>query len=664
MKIMLVGNQNSGKTTLFNCLVGTNQKTANWPGVTIERKAGILHQTDIEVIDLPGIYSLSPYSPEEEISRQAIFDEKPDLIINIVDVTSIERSLYLTTQLLELDIDVVIALNMSDMLIKKGLDVNVEQMEKELLVSVIPISALRRTGINELIETIIKKTYKSHRQQKIFDSAIEKEVSLISQRIESNHPRFVAIKLLEEDRLFIDTRPIEAKEATKRLSNKFKLDVDELIADQRYRYIVKIKAKIVSEKTKDRTISHKLDNIFLNKYASIPIFVAVMFLVYFLSIGVVGGFLLEHLEGVIELFQVWVQDGLTNLNASPWSVSLVVDGIIAGAGAVIVFAPQLIILFLLISLLESTGYISRVAFVLDRLFYRLGMSGKTLIPFIIGSGCSVPGIMATRTIEQNEQRSLSILLTPFVPCAAKLPIIALFAGFFFPNTGGFIAFSLYIFAVVVIILSAFILHKLFFKKTDGTYIVELPEYRLPNPRYIAWDVYNKTMAFVKQAGTIIVLSSLGLWLLASFDIRFNYGIDIEDSILAHIGRLFAWLFYPMFGGEMSWGAAVAAIQGLIAKENVVAAMAVIAGLSAEGATGSSIFASEGIFGFITPITGYAFLVFNLFSAPCIAAIGAMKKEFQSWRKMFYAILFQTGLAWILASLIGGIGSLIVKGIQL
>ncbi len=676
MIIALVGNQNSGKTTLFNALTGTNQKVGNWPGVTIERKEGFIIGTNIKIVDLPGIYSLSPYSAEEEISRQFVMDEKPDLIINIVDATSLERSLYLTTQLLELDSDVIIALNMSDALERSGISIDLEKLSEKLDTSIVSISAKKNKGIDDLVQIIKKKKYKKNTQRQIFDAKIEKFIKEIVQTLNIPHKRFSAIKMIEKDRDYLLLLSDEQNIKINELEKVFDMDGEQLIADQRYQYISRCKEACVTQVHKGETITDKLDRIFLHKYFAIPIFIIVMGLVYFLSVGLMGGLTVEFVEALFDgsttinifnnevAFEIkglgpWVAEMLEGLGASAWSISLVVDGMIAGFGAVSSFLPQLVILFLCLALLETTGYMSRITFFLDKIFRRFGLSGKSLIPFIVGSGCSVPGILATRTIEDEDERKMTIMLTPFVPCSAKLPIIAIFASYFFTHLAWIVTLSLYLLAIIVIFVSALFLKRFFYKSANSTYISELPPYHIPSGKYVLRDVFDKTWAFVKNAGTIIILCSVGVWFLASFTWGFKYidgvTLHIDQSILASIGNGLAWLFYPMLGGNWSWGATVSAIQGLIAKEQVVSSLEVIAGLEGSGKT---LFES-GLFSFFNNWNAYAFMIFNLFSAPCIAAIAAMKKELGSAKTMLKAILFQTGIAWLLASIVGVIGWIIV-----
>lgn len=653
MKVALIGNQNSGKTTLFNLLTEQNQKVGNWPGVTIEKKSGIIKNTDYEIVDLPGVYSLSPYSNEEKISRSFILEENLDCIINIVDATSIERSLYLTTQLLDLDTPVIVVLNMSDMLAKKKLSIDEEELSKMLCCPVVKISALKKQGISKVI-SLISKTKKKN-EIKIFSKDIEDVISSLSSRINCRNKRFASIKLLENDELYTDKINIDTDYSVHKLTSIYSMDMVELIASKRYDFVENVRTKCIKAEPNKITTTDRLDKLFLNKYLGIPIFMGIMFLVYYLSVGIVGSATVEFVERVIEGLGDITSNVLTNAGASEWSKSLVVDGIIAGVGAVLSFIPQLIILFILISLLETTGYMARISFLLDRFFKEFGLSGKSLIPFIVGTGCSVPGVMATRTIEDENERKLTIMLTPFIPCSAKLPIIALFSGYFFRNNAGLASASLYFLSVVVIILSAIILRKYVFKGSSSSYMIELPEYRFPSFNYTIRDVYDRTVSFIKKAGSIILLSSIFIWTLSSFSLRFEYGVDIEESILATIGKGISWIFYPMLG-ELSWGASVSAIQGIIAKEQVVSSMTIIAGLSGENA--GIMFNSSGIFSFFTPASAYAFMVFNLFSAPCLGTIGAMKKEYGSGKYAFKAITFQTGLAWILGVLVFLIGKLV------
>lgn len=639
MKIALIGNQNSGKTTLFNCLTGMNNKVGNWPGVTIEKKVGLIKGTNYELIDLPGIYSLSPYSIEERISRDFIIEEKPDVIINIIDATSIERSLYLTTQLLELDCKIIIALNMVDILENKGISINENGLEKAFGTSVIKISALKEIGIKDLIKEIKLPNRKDINKLKIFNTNLENIITNTEHELDKDtkNKRFIAIKLLEGDKYFNKNNLINHYSDT---------DFEEIIATQRYQYIENILALNLRKNNNTKNITDKIDKILLNKYIAFPIFICIMFLVYYISVGVIGTYTTDLIEELISKTKINTGVLLKNIGISNCLNSLIVDGIITGIGAVLGFIPQLIILFLCISLLETTGYMSRIAFLLDDTFRKIGLSGKSIIPFIICSGCSVPGITGTRIIENEKERELTILLTPFIPCSAKIPIIALFAGYFFPENAGIVSASLYFISILIIIFSALIIKKFTYKNTSNTYIVELPEYKLPNIKYIIKDITDKITAFIKRAGTIILLCSIIIWFLVSFSFKMEYGINISESILATIGKKISWLFKPIIGVD-SWEATVSAIQGLVAKEQVVSSINVISGLSDNG----NIFAKGSAFGFFRPSSAYAFMIFNLFSAPCFGAIGAMKQELRSYKKLFNALLFQTCTAWLFSTTI-------------
>lgn len=634
MKIVLVGNQNSGKTTLFNTLTGMNAKIGNWPGVTIEKKVGIIKNTDYELVDLPGIYSLSPYSIEEEVSKRFILEEKPDVIINIIDSTSLERSLYLTTQLLELDCKIIVALNMVDILEKKGFIINEKELERSLQTKVLKISALKGTGIDRLIIEIGEPNKK--RNLSFYDIQTEQKIKQKESELQIPNKRFVAIKQLEEDSEF-----------------------EEIIATERYDFIENIKKNVIIKNVSksQENMSDKLDKVFLNKWFAFPIFVGIMFCVYYLSVGVVGRFTVDFISQAIQYLSQNVGVLLENLNVSEWINSLIVDGIIAGVGSVLGFIPQLIILFTCISVLETTGYMSRIALLLDKIFRKIGLSGKSLIPFIIGSGCSVPGIMGTRIIENSNEREMTTILTPFIPCSAKLPVIAMFSGYFFDKYSGLVSASLYFLAITIIILSAMVMKKWIYKNNNSTYISELPEYKLPSAKYVFKDVFDKTISFIKRAGSVILMCSIIIWFLLSFSFKFEYGVNVENSILSWIGRAISWIFYPMLGVN-SWGATVSAIQGLVAKEQVISSMTVIAGLSEEAS--GQIF-KTGIFSFFTPASAYAFMVFNLFSAPCFGAIGALEKELGTFEKMLKVVIFQIVFAWSLAVLIYQVGSRIENG---
>ncbi len=675
MRCALVGNQNSGKTTLFNLLTGMNQTVGNWPGVTITRKEGTIKGTDITIVDLPGIYSLSPYTSEEDVSRKFVLYDKPDLIINIIDATSIERSLYLTSQLLELDTKVILALNMQDIMEEKGVTIDVEKLSALLQTTIVSISALKGSGISDLIQAIKKGDIKENPHQKIYKPEIEACLDYISQFHADHHfSRFELVKIFERDRSFkiLDEEPVE--ERIKKAEASLGSDAEQLIASERYDFIDSLKAKCIQVKRPERSLTDKIDAVVLNRFAALPIFILIMGLVYFLSVGVVGALTSDLIDGFFNgmtsfaLFGKeyplsfigvgpYLYDLIVTSGGSNWAGSLIRDGVISGVSAVLNFVPQLIIMFLCLSLLETSGYMSRIAFFLDRIFKKFGLSGKSLIPFILGTGCSVPGIMTARTVENEDERKMTILLTPFIPCSAKLPIIALFTSYFFKSYAWLVTLSLYLLSVICILLSALVIKRLFYKNTESTFISELPDYHEPSLRYVFRDVYDRTSAFLKRAGTEILFFSVIVWVLTSFTWDWRYAdgtqVLISSSMMAGIGTALSWLFYPMLGGNLSWAATVSAIQGLVAKEQVISSINVIAAVSGDMVNGN-VFTSS-LFSFFTGYSAYAYVIFNLFSAPCLAAIGAMRSEFGSAKMTFKAIAYQILFAWVLSSLIGLIG---------
>lgn len=589
VKICLVGNQNSGKTTLFNCLTGENQKIGNWPGVTVEKKTGIIKGTEFELVDLPGTYSLTPYTEEEKVTANYIINENPDLIVNIVDASCLERSLYLTTQLLEINKKVIVALNMVDVLEKKGIYINSANLSYELNTNVCRISALKQIGIEHLIKAI-NQTIIMH--------------NCSNCKICSHYKKVKKYMPTEED------------------------------ITSRYNKISKIVERCMSRKKQWVNATNILDKIFLNKIFAIPIFVLIMFSIYMLTVGVIGKYTSQIMTDLMTEFSKIVSLLMCNLKMENWIQSLIVDGILKGITAVLNFLPQLAMLYLCISVLESTGYMSRVAFILDGFFSKIGLSGKSIIPFIIGSGCSVPGVLSTKIIENKNQRHLTSILVPFIPCSAKLPIIAIFSSYYFKENAGLISFSFYILSIIIIISSSIFLKN---KSEESAFVAELPDYRMPNIKYILKEVKEKIIEFVKRAGSTILLASAVIWFLLSFSTNLKYGTTIDKSILAVIGKKISWIFYPMIGVN-SWEAAVSAVQGLIAKEQVISSMTII-------------FGSNSTFDCFNKFSAYAYVVFNLFSAPCIATISTMKRNLGGFLEMVFAICYQTTVAWILSTLI-------------
>ncbi len=641
MKIALIGNQNSGKTTLFNALTGMNQKIGNWPGVTIEKKEGIIKGTNHEIVDLPGIYSLTPYTMEEQISKDYILKNKVNLIINIVDATSLERSLFLTTELLDLDIQIIVVINMIDRLNSKGLTLDYKKLEEKLGVKICLVSALKEKGIDELINSINTISNKRFNRIKIFPRNIEEIIYDIENRCrEGKNARFYAIDNLKN----ANNAPI--KLIQKRIEELYGMEAYETLITLRYEFIENVYKDCIRCRKNKKSITQKLDSIFLNKFLAIPIFIVIMFFIYYISVGVVGNYTVDFIDNLIENFKNYSYNLFETIGVSEWLNSLICNGIITGVGGVISFLPQLSILFLCISILEATGYMSRISFLLDKFFRKLGLSGKALIPFIVGSGCSVPGIMSSRIIEDPYDRKVVSVLTPFIPCSAKLPVIALFTGYFFREHYGLVATSFYIMSILIVIISALIIKKLLRKKYVSSYISELPEYKFPNLKYVLRDVWDKVSEFINKAGTLIFLSSICVWFLLSFSTKMQYGVDIEDSILAYIGKKISWIFTPIIGVN-SWEASVSALQGLIAKEQVVSSMEIIAGFSEEFRTKYDIFGTGSPFSFFNTSSSYAYVVFILFSAPCFAAISTMKKELGNVKYTIYAIVFQTLIAWLL-----------------
>lgn len=636
MKVCLVGNQNSGKTSLFNCLTGANQKVGNWAGVTVEIKKGIIKNTEIEIVDLPGIYSISPYTKEEDLAQKYIFQEKPDILINVIDATSLERSLYLTTQLLELDTNIIIVLNMIDCLENKGIAIEIELMKQKLGVSICGVSVLKNRGISELIKQIRDNEVRRNQVFSFYPYDVEMLIQNQIKKENENHKRFKAIKKIEES----DSNTFNYK----KLKEKYQMDPMTLIAKSRYDYVEKMIKEIVTKKKVKESISDDLDKFFLNRYLAIPIFILILSFVYFFAIGSVGGaltsFFTVQFARICDTFrQILMERGV-----SLWLVSLLVDGICNGISSVLVFLPQLVLLFFSMAILESTGYMARIAFFLDKVFVKIGLSGKSIIPFIIGSGCSVPGVMSTRIIENEKERNFTIFLTPFVPCSAKLPIIVVFSSVFFPRYKALMVFLTYCISACLIIGLAYIGNKMTKQTTDRTLLFELPNYHLPNVKYVTQDVILKSGAFVRRAGTIIFISSIVVWVLKSFSWQLEYGVSIEQSMLASIGNFLAWFFYPILG-KWSWELSVSALQGLIAKEQVISSLHVIAGNEMNELMFQTTYA------WLSTPAAMGFMVFNLFSAPCISTLATIKKELGSTKKMLLMVGLQILIAWILAVLV-------------
>ena len=678
MKIALAGNPNCGKTTLFNALTGSNQFVGNWPGVTVEKKEGKLKgHKDVIIMDLPGIYSLSPYTLEEVVARNYLIAERPDAILNIVDGTNIERNLYLSTQLMELGIPVVMAVNMMDLVNKSGDKINLDKLKEKMgCAAVVEISALKGTGIQKAAEAaVVAANVGTAAKVHKFNTKVENVLESIEDKLGSDVPeeqkRFFAIKLLERDDKIAQQMkkvPDVSAEITS-IEKEMDDDTESIITNERYIYISSvIKECYVKKSKKQLTVSDKIDRVVTNRIAALPIFALVMFLVYYVSVTTVGAFLTDWTNDT--LFGEWIIPGaqslFENIGCADWLTGLIVDGIISGVGAVLGFVPQMLVLFLFLAFLESCGYMARVAFIMDRIFRKFGLSGKSFIPMLIGSGCGVPGVMASRTIENDRDRKMTIMTTTFVPCGAKLPIIALIAGAFFDNAG-WVSWSAYFVGVAAIIYSGIILKKTkMFEGDPAPFVMELPAYHWPTVGNVLRSVWERGWSFIKKAGTIILLSTIILWFLMSFGwTDGGFGMleaeQLNDSILAKIGSAIAWIFIPLGwtqAGE-GWKMAVAAVSGLIAKENVVATFGLLFGFSEVAEDGAEIWGS--LAQVMTPIAAYGFLVFNLLCAPCFAAMGAIKREMNNAKWFWFAIGYQCGLAYIVSLCIYQIGTLFTTG---
>ncbi len=666
--IALAGNPNCGKTSIFNHLTGSSQYVGNWPGVTVEKKAGRLKQHgDCLLMDLPGIYSLSPYTLEEVVTREYLINERPDAIINIIDGSNLERNLYLTTQLLEVGIPVVVALNMMDNVAKNGDQIDTRRLSAELGCPVIETSALKGSGLQRLAQEAIElaKTNAKPAAPKTFSPEVEKTLSAIAEvianQVEPRHLRWYAVKLFERDEkvqaaiALSEADRSRIAELTQALESALDDDAESIMTNERYQYITGMISQCLTKKHQGQvmTVSDKIDRVVTDRILALPIFAAVMWLVYYVSIQTVGTFLTDFTnDTLVSGFQGWVNDWLVGLGTADWLVGLICDGIIAGVGAVLGFVPQMMVLFFFLSILEDCGYMARVAFIMDRIFRRFGLSGKSFIPMLIGSGCGVPAIMATRTIENERDRRMTIMTTTFIPCGAKLPIIALFAGALFPGAT-WVAPSAYFIGVAAIILSClFLKHTRPFAGEPAPFVMELPQYHLPTAKTVLLHVWERAKAFIVKAGTIIFVSCAVIWFLQSFSWSLQM-VDAEESILASLGRVIAPLFAPL--GFGSWQAAVGAVTGLVAKENVVATLAVLYGIG-EAAEDDPALLQQIALSF-TQLSAFAYMVFNLLCAPCFAAIGAIRREMMSAKWTWAAILYQTIFAYIVALLIYQIGSL-------
>ena len=677
IKIALAGNPNCGKTTLFNALTGSNQFVGNWPGVTVEKKEGKLKgHKDVTIMDLPGIYSLSPYTLEEVVARNYLINEMPDAIINIVDGTNLERNLYLSTQIMELGIPVVMAINMMDLVQKSGNKIHIDKLSKKLGCEVVEISALKGTGIMKAAEKAIsaaqskKKTVPVHEFAQDVEDAIKSVEDKLTGTVADAQKRFFAIKLIEKDDKIVEQMKSvpDVSYEVKALEDKFDDDTESIITNERYVYISSIIGQCYTKSStgKKLTTSDKIDRIVTNRWLALPIFAVVMWIVFYVSVSTVGGFVTDWTNDVLfgEIIPPAIESALEAVHCAAWLQGLILDGIVAGVGAVLGFVPQMLVLFLFLAFLESCGYMARVAFIMDRIFRKFGLSGKSFIPMLIGSGCGVPGVMASRTIENDRDRKMTIMTTTFVPCGAKLPIIAMIAGAFFDNSG-WVSTSAYFVGIAAIICSGIILKKTkMFAGEPAPFVMELPAYHWPTVGNVLRSVWERAWSFIKKAGTIILLSTIVLWFLMGFGWEggsFGMVEELNNSILAKIGSAIAWIFTPLGwtnAGE-GWKMAVAAVSGLIAKENVVATFGMLFGFAEVAEDGAEIWGN--LAAVMTPVAAYGFLVFNLLCAPCFAAMGAIKREMNNAKWFWFAIGYQCGLAYVVALCIYQIGTLLTGG---
>lgn len=680
VKIALAGNPNSGKTTLFNALTGSNQFVGNWPGVTVEKREGRIKGYTAKgeeaiLVDLPGIYSLSPYTLEEVVSRNFLLEEKPDAIINIIDGTNLERNLYLTTQLTELGIPVIIAVNMMDLVKKNGEELNIDRLARDIGCKVVEISALKGNGIDQLIQRAVSiaKSGKKNQPVHSFDGSVEHAIAhieeAVSGHVDASMERWYAVKLFERDEKVRESLNLDAallahiEEDIVSCEKEMDDDAESIITGERYNYIGSIIEDCYKKRIKKQmSVSDKIDRIVTNRLLALPIFAAVMWIVYYVSVTTVGSILTDWTNDT--LFGEWIlpaaQGALESIGCADWLTGLLVDGIISGVGAVLGFVPQMLVLFIFLAFLEGCGYMARIAFIMDRIFRKFGLSGKSFIPMLIGTGCGVPGVMASRTIENDRDRKMTIMTTTFIPCGAKLPIIALIAGALFDGAS-WVAPSAYFVGIAAIICSGIILKKTkMFAGDPAPFVMELPAYHLPTVGNVLRSMWERGWSFIKKAGTIILLSTIFVWFAQSFGFEggsFGMVEDMNNSILAAIGSAIAWIFTPLGWG--SWKSAVAAITGLVAKENVVGTFGILYGFGEVAEDGAEIWGS--LAGSMTAVAAYSFLVFNLLCAPCFAAMGAIKREMNNAKWFWFAIGYQTLLAYVVSLCVYQIGTLITAG---
>lgn len=664
MVFALIGNQNCGKTTLFNQLTGSNQHVGNFPGVTVEKKEGVIKKAQsATVVDLPGIYSLSPYTAEEVVTRDFLIKEKPDAIINIVDATNIERNLYLTLQLIELNLPMVLALNMMDEVTASGGSIEVKKLEQALGIPVVPISASKNEGVSELVDRAVKTAQIRPQKMDFCSGEVHRAIHGVAHLIEDHCTatgtplRFAATRLVEGDELTeqalkLNQNEIETLEhIAKEMEDALGTDREAALADMRYQFIEKISADTVHKpgETREQQRSIAIDRVLTHKYFAIPIFLCIMGVVFWLTFGVIGSFLSDVMAVGIQTVTVWTDTLLTHWGINPMVHSLIIDGIYAGVGSVLSFLPIIVVLFFFLSMLEDSGYMARVAFVMDKLLRKIGLSGRSFVPMLIGFGCSVPAIMATRTLASERDRKMTIMLTPFMSCSAKLPIYAVFTAAFFPEHAALVMIALYVLGMVVGILYGLVLKRFCFKGEPVPFVMELPAYRLPSGKSILLHMWEKAKDFLHKAFTIIFVATIVIWFLQSFDFKLNMVADSANSMLAAIGALIAPVFAPL--GFGNWKVSTALLTGLTAKEAVVSTLAVLMGV------GDSAALTPLLSQMFTPLTAFVFLCFTLLYMPCVAALAAVRREMGSGKDAALAMLAQTGIAWLVAFVVLRIGLL-------
>ncbi len=668
MIFALVGNQNCGKTTLFNALTGANQHVGNFPGVTVDQKMGAIRgAADCSVVDLPGIYSIRPYTQEEIVTRDFVLNEKPDGIINIVDATNIERNLYLTLQLLELHIPTVVALNMMDELTGNGGSVNVRQLSKALGVPVVPISAVKNEGVSELINQCVRVA-RERDCPKVLDfcpaGPVHRCIHAVSHLIEDHaqrrgiSPRFCATKLIEGDESFGEKLDLSQNEkellehSIIEMEHDAGLDRNAALAAMRYEFIEKVCAQSVkkAKESKEHRRSMRIDAVLTNRYAAIPLFLCIMMLVFYLTFNVIGAVLSDWMDLGIQALTGLVDRGLTAYGINPVVHSLIIDGIFAGVGSVLSFLPLIVVLFFFLSVLEDTGYMARVAFVMDKLLRKIGLSGRSFVPMLIGFGCSVPAIMATRTLSSNRDRKMTILLTPYMSCSAKIPIYAVFSAAFFPEHAAFVMIGLYVLGMILGIVMALLLKGTMFRGKPVPFVMELPNYRMPSARSVGLLLWEKARDFIQRAFTVIFTATILIWFLQTFDTRLNVVADSADSLLALVGRWIAPVFKPLGFGD--WRAVTALISGFTAKEAVISTLGVLMGVGTEqlGVALTTLF---------TPLAAGSFLVFTLLYTPCVAAVATIRRELGSGLQTVGVVILQCVVAWVAAGLFYQIGMLLL-----